>query len=170
VHLGEFVKEHWGRWFMSEETNFPPKHSTTKTVLRVLGPLIAFIGLMLIVLGVGNLLSTAGTPEPPRYFWLVFVGMPVLFVGIVLCMLGFFGSFTGYVLGEAAPVQKDAFNYFATGTTEGVRAMAGALGEGLAGGLSAGPRPTVRCPRCNEANDADARFCKHCATPLVAQA
>ena len=153
---------------MSGDTNFPPKQSSARVVLRVLGPALAFVGVLLIVLGVGNMLSTVATAEPPRYFWLTFIGVPVLFVGIVLSMLGFLGSFTRYVVGEAAPVQKDAFNYLAKGTTEGVKAMASAMGEGLAGGLSAGTRETIRCPRCNQGNDADARFCKHCAAPLVA--
>lgn len=153
---------------MSEESKLDPKHSGTRLVLRVLGPILACSGVVLIVLGVGDLFFTMMSPGPPRYFWLAFVGIPVLFVGLVLCMLGFFGSFTRYVFGEAAPVQKDAFNYLASGTTEGVKAMAGAMGEGLATGLSAGARGKVRCPRCNLGNDADARFCKNCAAPLVA--
>jgi hypothetical protein len=150
---------------MSEEEKIDPRHASTRIVLRTLGPILVLIGLLLLIIGTADVFSASMSYEP-RYFWLNFVGMPVLFVGIVMCMMGYLGAVARYTAGEAAPVQKDAFNYLATGTTEGVRTMAGAVGEGLAGGMSAAAR-TVPCPRCQCHNDLDARFCKNCATPLV---
>jgi hypothetical protein len=151
---------------MSEEQKIDPRHHTTRTVLRTLGPPLAVLGLLLIAVGVVSFFSAFGTFEPPRYFWCVFLGIPVLFVGVVLCLMGFLGSFARYVSGEAAPVQKDTFNYLAEGTKGGVKTFAQAVGEGLAAGMGGEGKTKARCPRCEHANDADAKFCNKCGTPL----
>ncbi len=151
---------------MREEEKIDPGHATARIVLRSLGPVLAMIGLLLLVIGTWDFFSASASFREPGYFWLNFVGIPVLFVGLVMCMMGYLGSVARYTAGEAAPVQKDTFNYLANGTKEGVKTMAGAVGEGLAGGIGAAAR-TVQCPRCQCANDVDARFCKNCATPLV---
>jgi hypothetical protein len=83
-------------------------------------------------------------------------------------MYAFLGSFTRYVFGETAPVQKDTFNYLAEGTQGGVRTVATAVGEGLAAGMRQGGAAGSRCLRCHHYNDADAKFCKNCGTALVA--
>jgi hypothetical protein len=152
---------------MGEEQKIDPKHSTTRSVLRTLGPALAVLGLLLIAVGMVSFFSAFGTFEPPRYFWCVFLGMPVLFVGVVLCMMGFLGLFARYVSGEAAPVQKDTFNYLAEGTKGGVKTLAQAVGEGLAAGRGGVGKAQARCPRCDHGNDADARFCNKCGTPLA---
>jgi hypothetical protein len=120
---------------MSDESKIDPKHSTSRFVLRMLGPTITGLGLLLTVIGFGSLLSSFGSSELPRYFWCVFVGLLLLFVGISMSMFGFLGSFARYVSGEAAPVQKDTFNYLAEGMQEGVKTVATAIGEGLAAGM-----------------------------------
>jgi zinc-ribbon domain len=147
---------------MNEEEKIDPRHSTTRAVLRVAGPVLAGIGLLLIVIGMASFFSSFGTFGPPRYFWCAFVGMPLLFVGLVLSQFAFYGAFAGYLSGEGAPVVKDTFNYLAEGTRGGVKTTAEAIAEGLS---AAGPRAV--CPRCNQVNDADARFCKHCGAALV---
>jgi hypothetical protein len=147
---------------MSEETKIDPKHSTTRTILRILGPTLAGIGLLLIIVGFGSFFSSFGGFEPPRYFWCAFVGMPLLFIGVALSMSAFLGSFARYFSGEAAPIQKDTFNYLAEGTKGGVRTIAEAIGEGLSAA-----RAVATCRRCNQANDADAKFCKNCGAPMA---
>jgi hypothetical protein len=152
---------------MSEETKIDPKHASTRLVLRTLGPVLAGAGLLLVVVGFGSFFSSFGTPEPPRYFWCAFLGIPLLFVGGALCMFGFMGAYFRYFFGEAAPVQKDAFNYLAEGTKGGVKTFATAVGEGLATGMRTEGKPGPWCPRCGQGNDADAKFCKGCGTALV---
>jgi hypothetical protein len=147
---------------MSEENKIDPKHGTSRTILRMLGPTITGIGLLFIVIGAGSFFSSFGSFEPPRYFWCIFLGLPLLFLGVVMCMFGFLGSFARYVAGEAAPVQKDTFNYLAEGTKEGVKTIATAIGEGLAAGKTA-----TTCRQCSHGNEADAKFCKNCGAPLV---
>jgi hypothetical protein len=146
---------------MNEESKIDPKHPTTRGVLRVLGPAVAGVGLVLVVVGVGSFFSAVGSFGPPRYFWCVFLGIPLLFVGTAMCMFGFLGALARYVSGEAAPVQKDTFNYLAGGTREGVRAIASAVGEGLAAGKAA-----VTCHRCGHGNAAGGSFCSKCGSAL----
>ena len=120
---------------MSEESKIDPKHSTSRLFLRMLGPTITGLGLLLTVIGFGSFLYSFGSHEFPRYFWCIFVGLPLLFVGISMSMFGFLGSFTRYVSGEQTPVMKDSFNYLAEGMQEGVKTVATAIGEGLAAGM-----------------------------------
>jgi len=48
----------------------------------------------------------------------------------------------------------------AEGTREGVKAVAGAIGQGLReGGLGGAPQTVVRCHKCNALAQADAKFC-----------
>jgi hypothetical protein len=154
---------------MSEESKIDPGHSTSRQFLRMLGPTTAALGLLLTVIGFGSVLSSIGSSEPPRYFWCAFIGMPLLFIGTAMSMFGFLGSFTRYVSGEAAPVQKDTFNYLAHGTREGVKTLASAVGEGLAEGIGKDSQALKRCLSCDHENDMDAKFCKNCGSSLIQQ-
>jgi hypothetical protein len=152
---------------MSEESKIDPRHSTTRSILRTLGPTIVAIGLVLMVIGMGSFFSSFGSFEPPKYFWCAFLGIPLLFVGVAMSMFGFLGSFFRYFFGEAAPVQKDTFNYLAEGTKGGIKTVAAAVGEGLAVGMRGGEKARSRCSKCDHDNDTDARFCKNCGTPFT---
>jgi membrane protease subunit (stomatin/prohibitin family) len=138
-----------------------PGHSNTRDVLRIVGPVLVVVGLVFIVIGIGSFFAAFGGFGPPRYFWCAFVGMPILFVGLVMSKFGYLGRVSRYVAGETAPVAKDTFNYMAEGTQQGVQTLATAVGEGLRG---SGAR--LRCPKCGQSNDADAKFCRNCGTGL----
>jgi len=92
--------------------------------------------------------------------------MPLLFVWAVLCMFGFMGRVARYQAAEMAPVAKDAFNYMADGTKEGVRTVAGAIGEGLRGAATAEQQTRVRCHKCNQLVEENAKFCGACGAAL----
>ena len=157
---------------MSEETKLDPKHTSTRWILRTLGPIVAGIGVLLIIIGFDSILSSVGSIQDgsfqqPRFFWCAFVGMPLLFVGLVICGFAFLGAMTRYQAGEVAPVAKDTFNYLAEGTQEGMKTVATALGEGIAVGMSGFRKADNRCPKCSHSNDADAKFCKNCGAALT---
>ena len=152
---------------MNEETKIDPKHTSTRQILRILGPILAGIGLLFIIIGIGSFFASFGGFQPPRYFWCVFLGIPVLFVGLVICGFAFQGAVLRYQLGEVAPVTKDTFNYLAEGTQEGVKTVATAIGEGLATGMGGSRASDNLCPRCSQSNDADAKFCKKCGAALA---
>jgi hypothetical protein len=155
---------------MSDESKIDPGHSSSRQFLRIFGPTTAVLGLLLTVIGFGSFLTSLGSHEMPRYFWCAFIGLPLLGVGVAMSQFGFLGSFIRYVSGESAPVQKDTFNYLAEGTKEGVRTVATAIGEGLAGGMQKDGYVGKRCLTCHHENDMDAKFCKNCGAALVQQA
>ena len=96
---------------MNENNLQSSQHTSIRTVLRVGGPIIAGVGLLLMIVGFGSFFASFGSFEPPRYFWCAFLGMPLLFVGIAMCMFGYMGAFHRHVAGESAPVAKDVVNY-----------------------------------------------------------
>jgi RNA polymerase subunit RPABC4/transcription elongation factor Spt4 len=149
------------------ERQIDPGHNSVRDVLRVVGPVIALTGLGFTIVGLVDFFRAFGGFEPPRLFWCAFVGLPLLFVGGVLSSYGYMGRVLRYTAQEMAPPSRDTFNYLAEGTREGVKTMAGALGEGLReGGMGVVPQPMVRCHKCNALAAADARFCGQCGQAL----
>ena len=152
---------------MRDEERINPRHGAMRQFLRLVGPVVALVGLAFLIVGLGSFFSSFGTFESPRYFWCAFVGMPLLAFGSFITKFAYLGTVFRYVAGEVAPVQKDTFNYLAEGTKGGVRTMASALGEGLATGMRGENSASVACPKCDHANDADANFCGDCGAVLA---
>ena len=155
-----------------EEEKIDPGHGGIRDVLRVVGPIVAVIGLIFGIVGIASFFSAFGGSGPPRQFWCAFVGMPLLAVGIALTKFGYMGKFARYVAGEIAPVGKDTFNYMADGTKDGIKTVAKAIGEGLGGALggaaAAGPaRTKVRCHKCNSLVAEDSKFCGNCGAAVA---
>lgn len=110
--------------------NINPNHQKEKSFLKTLGPLILFVGICFIAVGMISFFSSFGSFSPPKYFWCSFVGMPVMFVGIVMTKFGYMGKVARYTAAEVAPVGKDTFNYMAKETQEGVSHITQAIREG----------------------------------------
>ena len=146
---------------MNDEDKLNPGHSSIRGILRVVGPLLAGVGLIFTIIGIGSFFASFGTFEPPRYFWCAFVGLPLIALGVAISQYAFMGRLFRYVAGETAPVAKDTFNYMAEGTQQGVRTMATAAGEGLRGSGS-----ELQCAQCGQPNDSAARFCRKCGANL----
>ena len=51
----------------------------------------------------------------PTKFWCLFIGMPLLALGMICFKAGFLRKITGYVAGEAAPAVRDTVEYVAEG-------------------------------------------------------
>lgn len=159
-----------------------PQHAGIRNLCRLLGPLMIVAGIAMFGLAIhsfiGNfnhdplpfekmlrnvnsegLVELPKEPEPPNRFWMAFVGVPLMGLGTVLTRIGFLGVAARYVAGETAPVAADTFDYMARESREGIRTVTSAVAEGLRGDL--------RCPKCDHANDDDARFCSGCGTALV---
>ncbi|HUT29316.1 MAG TPA: zinc-ribbon domain-containing protein [Sedimentisphaerales bacterium] len=149
-----------------EEEKIDSGHGGVRKVFRVAGPVVAVFGLVLLIIGFVSLISSFGSFEPPRYFWCSFVGMPLLFVGAVLCMFGFMGKVARYQAAEIGPVARDAFNYMAEGTEQGIKTVAGAIGKGLREAATTVPQAKVRCHKCNNLAEENAQFCSSCGAAL----
>jgi hypothetical protein len=112
-----------------------PNHATIRTVLRIGGPTLALLGLVLMGIGIGSFFAAFGAFEPPRHFWCVFAGMPLLMVGLVMSKFGYMGAIFRYWASETAPVAKDTFNYVAEESQPGMRAMGKSVTEGVVEGM-----------------------------------
>lgn len=143
------------------------KHESKRRVLRTAGLAVLALGGLCMLIAFVDFFTAFGGYGPPRFFWLFFVGAPLLFVGGVMTSMGFMGAMARYQAGEAAPVMKDTFNYMAEGTQDGVKTVASAVSAGLREGLGAPPAASVRCPKCNHLNGETGRFCSQCGFSLA---
>lgn len=107
------------------------QHARFRAFLRLAGPVLAALGFVLLLAGIVSFFSALGTEGPPRFFWCAFVGMPLLFIGGVMCMFGYMGAITRYAAAEQVPVATDAITDLAEGTQGAVRTMTRAAAEGL---------------------------------------
>lgn len=124
---------------MSEHKVRSSQHVRLRAVLRVGGPLIAVAGLIFLFVGVGSFLSRFGTAGPSAYFWCVFLGLLLLFIGLAMCQFAYFGAVYRYVAGEAAPITKNVVNYMGESVQPGVKAMAKAVADGVIEGQKSQP-------------------------------
>ncbi len=141
-----------------------PQHDEVRSVLRVLGPAVAAIGLIFMVVGIASFFVAFGGAGPPRFFWCAFVGMPLMAVGVGISKFAYLGPMTRYIASEAAPVGKDVANYMVEGTKDSIRDVATAIGKGFA---AAKTSKTMPCQKCGTDNDDSARFCDECGSPLA---
>jgi hypothetical protein len=139
------------------------------------GPLALLAGLGLVACGVGHIVFGDPFRSGTLVAFCMFLGMPLTFVGGVMCMAGYMGAVARYQMQEMAPPVADTFNYLSEETQPGMKRVATALGTGLGAGLAAGMQQgaapaTVACPKCGKANEADARFCQQCGAAVGGQA
>lgn len=118
-----------------------------RTGFRIAGIVLVVVGGLLLVVGLGSLFSTMSTEsmDGPKYFWMAFVGLPLLAVGGWCLQAGYIGAATRYVAGETVPVVKDSLDYLA--------------GRSKAGGRA--------CTRCGTAEEDTAHFCSNCGTAFA---
>lgn len=155
---------------MNEEKKIDPKHTGIRVFLRIAGPVCLLLGGLCLFRAISAFGDVNQFDSTPKY---AFGGMFLLFVGLVMTVTGFMGAVARYHAGEVAPVAKDTFNYVAKGTHEGIKSMASAIGQGLAEGQGAAEGKAsqslvvLRCHKCNNENDSDAKFCRECGTALA---
>jgi len=142
-------------------------HSDTRNALRIVGLIVLFIGIGFSITGFVSFFSAfADSAGPPKYFWCVFVGFPLVFIGILISKFGFMGAVVRYAANEVAPVGKDVVNYMADGTKDSIQDVAAAIGEGLRSGEAPASGRALNCQKCDTENDESAAFCDNCGAPL----
>jgi hypothetical protein len=145
-----------------QDNQIDPGHNAVRDTLRVVGPVVVLIGLGFTIVGIADFFRAFGSFAPPKLIWCAFVGLPLLFAGGVLSSYGYMGKVMRYTAQEIAPAGKDTFNYLAEGTREGIKTVAGVIGQGLREGGLGGSQTMVRCHKCNAPAPADAKFCAQC--------
>ncbi|MEO0474423.1 MAG: zinc ribbon domain-containing protein [Planctomycetota bacterium] len=151
------------------------KHRSNRSALRIIGPVILGVGVLLTVIGLVGFFSTFGSepsfdgpPEGVKLFFLCFIGIPMMAVGGAITKFAFMGAVARYIASEAAPVAKDTTNYMIDGTKDAVGDLAQSVGAGIAAGLAgeAAAQDTIDCPSCGAACDPGARFCSQCGASM----
>ena len=151
-----------------DDSRIDPGHGTTRSTLRIVGPVVLLIGLGFLIVGAVDFFSAFGGRGFPERSWCIFLALPLVFVGGVLKKMGFMGRVMRYMSQEMAPPAKDTFNYMADGAKDGIKTVVGAIGEGLReSGVVGGSHPTGRCPNCNAAVSDDAKYCGQCGHGLI---
>jgi RNA polymerase subunit RPABC4/transcription elongation factor Spt4 len=150
-----------------DEQRIDPGHTGVRNTLRIVGPVVLVTGVGFVVVGLVDFFSAFRGHDQPHLFWCFFVGLPLVFAGGVMTQIAFMGKVLRYMAQETAPVGKDTFNYLANGTKDGIKTVAGAIGQGLReGGFGGTSQTTVRCHKCNALVQADAKFCAQCGQSL----
>ena len=120
----------------AKERLLSPHHLKVRRALRIAGPIVLAVGILFTATGFISFLAAMGSHGgQPKLFWCGFVGMPLMFVGTVLCMFGFMGAVARYTAAEQAPVAADTVNYLADHTQEGVKTVSKAVAQGVVEGI-----------------------------------
>lgn len=122
------------------------------------------IGMACVATAFFDFFAKFGSMETPRLFCLGFLGIPLIFVGLVMTQMGFLGALARYQASEMASVSKDVANYMAEETQDSVQTVARAATRGIQQGLQ--PEAKRPCAKCGHANDARDRFCGGCGEQL----
>lgn len=145
---------------MNKKEFITEKHLKQRTMFRTVGPIILGIGFLCSLIAAIDLF-TLSPFEEPEYFWLFFIGFPLLAIGFFICSLGFGSTIVKYQSREIAPIAKDTINYLANETKDGIETIAQAVQKGKSTVVEA-----KRCNLCKELNKIEAKFCNECGNPL----
>jgi len=144
------------------------QQSGVRTFLRVGGPIIFGIGLLLTIAGMISFFSAFGSFGLPENFWMAFIGLPLMGVGGAMTKAGYLGPATRYVAGEVTPSLRDTLGALGIGSGARVCAACGAHNDANSRFCDACGKPLSRaCASCGASNDADARFCDGCGAALT---
>jgi len=154
-----------------ERTHRPPmlnpeRYSGARRFLQITGPIVLLAGVVCLIVGFVSVIGSMNSAHHghPRLLFLFFVGMPLLFVGIVMSKFGYARVVADYAASELSPVASGAVNYLGETTRDGVRAFGGALREGMHGEGTA----ARHCTQCGVRLASGARFCQGCGVAVAA--
>lgn len=122
--------------------------------LRVVGAVAFGAGLVLALLAGLDFLDLMTSDDfgaTPTRFWMFFVAFPLLAAGWWALGAGFLGVSVRYAAAEVAPAAGDTMDFLGAG-------------PGQAG------RAPQACRICQASVAAEAKFCEHCGSALVASA
>jgi ribosomal protein L40E len=140
-----------------------------RSALRIIGPLLFGIGLILAIAGMASFFSSFGSfSGPPTGFWMAFVGLPLMGVGGWITQFAYLGPASRYVAGEVTPTLRDTLGALGIGGERRLCAACGAENDAEATFCDSCGKPLDQtCASCGARNDAKAQFCDSCGKPLA---
>lgn len=143
--------------------------SQLRDVLRILGPVIVGIGLLLTAIAMIDFFAAFGGFGIPGNFWMAFVGLPLIAIGSAITKFAYLGPASRYVAGEVTPTIRDTLGSLGIG---GGQTSCASCGGGNAAGATycddCGAPMRRMCASCRTVNAGDAKFCKSCGADLPA--
>ena len=71
---------------------FAPQHIGARAILRFVGPAMAIVGALFMVVGLVDFFSAFGGMRQPDKFWCLFVSMPLLGIGLGISRFAYMGA------------------------------------------------------------------------------
>ena len=94
----------------TSQSTINPRADGQRTLLRTAGLVLTAVGAVFMVIFITDFLGMAENPGHgfPSRIWCMFVGVPLVGIGLALLKVGFLGPVARYVAGEVVPVAKDS--------------------------------------------------------------
>ena len=134
-------------------------HESVKKKLKVIGAVVLAAGIICTVIGLVDFFAAfnSESAKPPKLFFLLFIGILLLGVGLSLMAFGFRREIMRYAKNEGVPVVNEASEELSLAVKNVVSAAKeGVLGEN---------KGKVVC-ECGAVNPGDNKFCKECGKAL----
>ncbi len=134
------------------------KHEKTKKTLKTLGLILTACGAILTIICFIDFFSTMYSfSGMPKLFFLGFIGLPMLGIGIMLLTWGNRSEIGRYVKNESVPVVNEAVQEL----KPSIEAVVGAVK-----GTGETEKKENVCPSCGKVNQPDNNFCDGCGARL----
>lgn len=140
---------------MNNNNNHLGDNTAVKKKLRILGFILIICGGLMSLIGLIDFFAAFGSFEPPKLFFLLFLGFPMTASGAALLFYSYMGKIARFTSQEITPVVKDTANYIIDGTKDTFK-----------GAFDTVRGKTVKCFSCGAINTNEANFCKECGKPL----
>ena len=144
---------------MNKDMNNPirnSKYNRSATILIIIGAISLLVWIILFIMAILNIQS--------GNFYLGFIAIPCLFIGMSSLMYGAIGPLTKYMRNVVAPIQKDYVNYMREETIDSAKDYYSDIATSVERNLASNGK--IVCPNCHYENDKDAKYCNHCGKPL----
>jgi ribosomal protein L40E len=142
---------------------------SARQALRIGGFVAVGLGVVLTAIAMISFFSAFGSFGAPTYFWLGFIGLPLIAIGSWILKAGYLGPASRYVAGEVTPTLRDTLGALGVGPNRLVCASCGGTNAPDAKFCDDCGRALGRtCASCGTDNAGDATYCRSCGTELPA--
>lgn len=149
------------------ENLYGDRFKKANRVLKIIGFIFLASGVLCEIIGLVDFFNIFGSRfESPKLFFLNFVGMPFIVIGISCLSLGFRKQITEYSADQVAGVGKDLSNYMIDGTRDSLTKTAQSIHNAIKANDDNNTSVNI-CENCGERNPIDAKFCSKCGSPII---
>lgn len=149
------------------------KHLKVKKTIRVFGITLTVIGGGLTIAGLISFFSAFNSMGMPELFWLAFIGLPLLGVGMGMISFSYQREVARYMKNEHAPVVNETAEDVSPAIHTATKTIKDAWSDinstssnGAKTHETNNSRKNVKCAKCGAINDENSKFCSECGASL----